>query len=230
MDKHLSLGFDLKEHKRRVRFLIYFAIFIPIFICINTLYKAHIVDSSLVATLIVTVFMIEFIIFLEYKFLLTKIEGARINIYKKHFERVNGKYKEDIYYDDITKVEIVKNKDDEVMDFKIHYDRKYIVITGFEEEELLGQMIMENVDGKKIKIKKSFYNKKSTITTIIFIIAASLTFSFIASLYPGIIEKLLPVIIAINFIFFKPMSKISGKRLRVFEVLAGLLLLAMSLF
>jgi hypothetical protein len=183
---------------------------------------------------LILILIIEITIIITYKITMKKYKNLTIEISENKIIRTNEKYKEEFGISDIKKMTVYKLKNNDIFSIRINFENSAAIFIGFDNISNLCDEIAAKIPNKEIIISKiKIINQMSPLY---FVIVFILSFSFVIAL--TIFNKNLMEVfkfavwigLGIMFLFFKPTSRVQGKRFRLFEIILGSLFIFLSIF
>lgn len=160
--------------------------------------------------------------------MLKKVKKMQLTVNEDAIIRSGGKKDEVISFDQITSMKVVRNPKDEIVMIKLKLGKKPVIIWGVEDLDSIEAVLEEKVSNvDSISKKKWKVDWNSPLMTVVLIFVMSSVMILIMK-QDGNVGKIVNAFISIGlgvyFIFFKPLSKASGKRFRAFELIVGIII------
>ena len=227
--------FSENEVKRRKRYIVTILIYMAIFSAVFIFYCLPLPPSfSFLLKLVVYIFTIVlggmtmlltlYIIIKQFRRMLLKIDDGVII-------RLNGNSEEKIIINDITRVQSIENKNEEVICLKIFTGSRAAVLCGFESMNEIRDYISKNSSAKfEQKIRKIDFSDPKIMVPYLFIIG--LIIIAVTNFKINVFMKfsyLMSLAVGIYFITARPISKTHGKNKKKFETIIGWLLIIISI-
>ncbi len=168
--------------------------------------------------------IIEGEIFIISRVMLKKIKQNQIIIGENFIQRKAKKLEDPIYFQDIKKIHIKKEKSGKISYIDLATQHKKIRLYGIESLEEIANVLEENKGDSSIKEDSLKMNYDNPVVYGVTFVVALVIVIFFEELKGLPVSDLISGVIAIWILFFKPISKAQGKRFRIFEIIVGLVI------
>ncbi len=220
--------------KNQNKIVITLMIIIPVMLIVTFLILIDFrIDSTAVTIIALTVIVLDIAIYITMRITLNKMKDNELMINDAELIRKNKKLEEKISLNSITGLKTISDNKNKLLAVKIFFDKQTLAVSGFEKMDDILKILTDKTANNKAEIinKKIAVNfNNPVVLTIYFIVFCSLFVVFIKfnkRLYDNI-QYFIPVLIGVYFLIFKPMSKNAGRRFFKFEIIAGIILIALG--
>ncbi|WP_461205807.1 hypothetical protein [Clostridium sp. DL1XJH146] len=205
--------------------IVFFSIFLSSIDEIKNIWLFIKIISVMAAIMIIEIVIVSRIMF-------KKLRTMEIIVTEKTFVRQGGKFIEAISFNDLIRVKVSTEPSGKIAFIKLKTRKKSFSISGFESMDILVENIKEKLEDSSILIiKKWKVNWNNPITSviagIITMIIIALLMRFSLSKYE-IFNRFLIIGFALFLLIYRPISRNSGKRFRILELVSGILMLVGS--
>lgn len=185
------------------------------------------VMASIVA-ITITIIIIEIIIIDRILFI--KLNEMKLIIGTNKFERIGGKFTEEINYENIKFIKVRRRANGKIIMLKVHSENKRINISGFEDMYTVLELIRKKIQDQSVITEKKY--KVNWNSPMIAILTMALTVGILTVMiktnlyFYQLFNMLFVFVLGLFFLLYKPISRSAGMRFRKFEIVLSIVLLA----
>ncbi len=225
--ENIVFNYSEKTIKERKKILFLMGIMIPVTMLLTIVFMSIGKDSVDVIELAIIFVVVSVFVSLELMLvsyiMFKKLRSTKLVVCEEGIERIGGKSKEFIKYSDIKKLQVKNDKYGKLLFIKVNAKKRILTIYGFDNMENILNILKENVcEDINISEKqhKVDWNSPFTLVIVMLLTCGILIgmMKFNLSIY-RIFNILFPLVLGGYFLFFKPISKASGARFRIFEII-----------
>lgn len=220
-----TFSYSQETIKQKQRVIIASALCMPVMMITFAYFIPKVTYSIALLTIVIG----ESTIFFQSRRLIKQLSGMKILLGDNAIERQSGAFLEQYHFKDINALVVSQDKSKNTLSIKLKAGKKEVVfLAGFEKMNTLSNILIKKLapeivsfkETKIIPVNSSFLVGVGALATTLIIISLIRTNEYTYEIFSSAFQMLL----GLSFLFFAPISKVSGIRHRKFEIIGGSLL------